>query len=84
MIMFGSFLPSLLVGFSTTNFTRAGEPTLSWNQLLISNRPKQLVSNKPTFRLLCGHPLIRTRQLNRYVRKPDVQGLAIGEAAMLG
>jgi hypothetical protein len=33
MIMFGSFLPSLLVGFSTTNFTRAGEPTLSWNQL---------------------------------------------------
>jgi uncharacterized protein YfaT (DUF1175 family) len=33
MIMFGSFLPSLLVGFSTTNFTRAWEPTLSWNQL---------------------------------------------------
>jgi len=33
MIMFGSFLPSLLVGFSTTNSTRAGEPTLSWNQL---------------------------------------------------
>src|SRR5580698_9106240 len=33
MIMFGSFLPSLLVGFCTTNFTRAGEPTLSWNQL---------------------------------------------------
>jgi hypothetical protein len=24
MIMFGSFLPSLLVGFSTTNFTRGG------------------------------------------------------------
>src|SRR5271170_7840779 len=33
MIMFGSFLPSLLVGFSTTNFTRASEPTLSWNHL---------------------------------------------------
>src|SRR5580704_19378460 len=33
MIIFGSFLPSLLVGFSTTNFTRASEPTLSWNQL---------------------------------------------------
>jgi len=32
MIMFGSFLPSLLVGFSTTNFTREWEPTLSWNQ----------------------------------------------------
>jgi hypothetical protein len=31
--MFGSFLPSLLVGFSTTNFTRAAEPTLSCNQL---------------------------------------------------
>jgi hypothetical protein len=30
--LFGSFLPSLLVGFSTTNFTRASEPTLSWNQ----------------------------------------------------
>jgi hypothetical protein len=29
--MFGSFLPSLLVGFSTTNFTRAWEPTLLWN-----------------------------------------------------
>ena len=28
-------LPSLLVGFSTTNFTRAAEPTLSWNQLLL-------------------------------------------------
>jgi hypothetical protein len=28
----GSFLPSLLVGFSTTN-SRAREPTLSWNQL---------------------------------------------------
>jgi hypothetical protein len=24
---------SLLVGFTTTNFTRAWEPTLSWNQL---------------------------------------------------
>jgi hypothetical protein len=33
--MFGSFLPSLLVGFSTTNFTRDWEPTLSWNQLHI-------------------------------------------------
>ena len=33
MIMSGSVLPSLLVGFSTTNFTRAWEPTLSWNQL---------------------------------------------------
>jgi hypothetical protein len=33
MIMFGSFLPSLLVGFSTTNFTWEWEPTLSWNQL---------------------------------------------------
>src|SRR5262244_1620045 len=33
MIMFGSFLPSLLVGVSTTNSTRAWEPTLSWNQL---------------------------------------------------
>src|ERR1700722_140023 len=33
MIMFGSFLPSLLVGFSTTNSSRAWEPTLSWNQL---------------------------------------------------
>jgi hypothetical protein len=31
--LFGSFLPSLLVGFSTTNFTRAREPTLSCNQL---------------------------------------------------
>ena len=28
----GSFLPSLLVGFSTTNSTRGWEPTLSWNQ----------------------------------------------------
>ena len=27
------FSPSLLVGFSTTNSTRASEPTLSWNQL---------------------------------------------------
>jgi hypothetical protein len=39
MIMFGSFLPSLLVGFSTTNFTRAGEPTLSCNQLHSSAFP---------------------------------------------
>jgi hypothetical protein len=34
--MSGSFLSSLLVGFSTTNFTRAEEPTLSWNQLRIA------------------------------------------------
>jgi hypothetical protein len=27
------FRESLLVGFSTTNSTRAWEPTLSWNQL---------------------------------------------------
>ena len=37
-----STLPSRLVGFSTTNFTQAEEPTLSWNQfdkyLWISNR----------------------------------------------
>jgi hypothetical protein len=35
--LFGSFLPSLLVGFGTTHFTRAWEPTLSWNQLHVSN-----------------------------------------------
>jgi hypothetical protein len=29
-----------LVGFSTTNFTRAGEPTLSWNQLHSSAFPE--------------------------------------------
>ena len=40
MIMFGSFLPSLLVGFSTTNFTRDWEPTLSWNQLHSLTRAK--------------------------------------------
>ena len=33
-------LPSLLVGFSTTNFTRAAEPTLSWNQLHSSTFPE--------------------------------------------
>jgi len=31
--LFGSFLPSLLVGLRTTNSTRVWEPTLSWNQL---------------------------------------------------
>src|SRR5262249_52223703 len=31
MIMFGSFLPSLLGWLSTTNSTRAWEPTLLWN-----------------------------------------------------
>jgi len=41
--MFGSFLPSLLVGFSTTNSTRAWEPTLSWNQLHLPTE-KQLSS----------------------------------------
>lgn len=30
---FGSFLPSLLVGVSSTNSTRASEPALSLNQL---------------------------------------------------
>jgi hypothetical protein len=41
--MFGSFLPSLLVGFSTTNFTRDWGPTLSWNQLhlLIFREPNR-------------------------------------------
>jgi len=48
MIMFGSFLPSLLVGFSTTNFTREWEPTLSWNQLhaltrILANKRRKLV-----------------------------------------
>jgi hypothetical protein len=28
-----------MVGFSTTNFTRAWEPTLSWNQLRSSILP---------------------------------------------
>jgi hypothetical protein len=31
--LFGSFLPSLVGWISTTNSTRAREPTLSWNQL---------------------------------------------------
>ena len=35
--LFGSFLPSLLVAFSTINLTRAREPTLSWNQLLVDH-----------------------------------------------
>jgi hypothetical protein len=34
--------------------------------------------------LLRVHPLIRSRQLDRHIRNKDVQGLAIGEAAMLG
>jgi len=39
--MFGSFLPSLLVGFSTTHLTRAGEPTLLWNHYTNNQiRPK--------------------------------------------
>jgi hypothetical protein len=38
----------------------------------------------PTFRLLRGHPLVRARQLDRHIRNPNVQRLAIGEAAMLG
>jgi hypothetical protein len=46
MIMFGSFLPSLLVGFRTTNFTRASEPTLSWNQLFCRNPPHYLPKNE--------------------------------------
>ena len=27
------------VGFGTTNFTRTQEPTLSWNQITLSERP---------------------------------------------
>jgi hypothetical protein len=46
MIMFGSFLPSLLVGFSTTNFTRASEPTLSWNQLHSKPLPDRVNERK--------------------------------------
>jgi hypothetical protein len=37
MIMSGSFLPSLLIGFSILNFTRASEPTLSWLQLPVGS-----------------------------------------------
>ena len=48
--MFGSFLPSLLVGFSTTNFTRAGEPTLSWNQLHSSALRKAMMSAMGIYR----------------------------------
>jgi hypothetical protein len=50
MIVFGSFLPSPLVGFSTTNSTQAWEPTLSWNQLHSNlqseaNRRRELVTS---------------------------------------
>src|SRR6185503_498038 len=35
-------------------------------------------------RLLRVHPLVRARQLDRHIRNKDVEGLAVGEAAMLG
>src|SRR6185369_16554334 len=41
-------------------------------------------SNKARFYLLRIHPSVRACQLNRYVSDENVQGLAIGRAAMLG
>ena len=35
-------------------------------------------------RLFCVHPFVRACQLDCHIRKEDVQGLAIGGAAMLG
>jgi len=54
--LFGSFLPSLLVGFSTTNFTRAWEPTLSWNQLHSLTRAynPRMAYSKPILAGLCA------------------------------
>jgi amidase len=43
--MFGSFLPSLLVGFSTTNSTRAWEPTLYGLQRAVAFVPFTPVCN---------------------------------------
>jgi len=57
--MFGSFLPSLLVGFSTTNSTRASEPTLSWNHYTHWPDSRALsldVSRAPKFEATPGEP----------------------------
>jgi len=47
--LFGSFLPSLLVGFSTTNFTRAWEPTDFYDEQGIAHGVWQ--GNDPTTEL---------------------------------
>lgn len=54
MIMFGSFLPSLLVGFSTTNFTREREQTLSWSQLHSSSILVGLAASDNNHDLMLG------------------------------
>jgi len=69
--MFGSFLPSLLVGFRTTNFTRDWEPTLSWNQShQQSDREcKRLLDvNNP---LDSSHPRLQTLSM-RHKRGVDI------------
>jgi hypothetical protein len=44
----------------------------------------RLISRLATSSLFRVYPGIRARQLNRYVRNENVQGLAIGGAAVLG
>src|SRR5437899_12242708 len=59
--------PSLLVGFSTTNFTRAWEPTLSWNQLHSKPRPPATRTPPPTQNPQTSHsaPARRAPTTNR-------------------
>jgi hypothetical protein len=53
-----------------------------WETLTVNN---EIISRaNQVFFLLRVHPFIRSGQLDRHIRNKDVQGLAIGEAAMLG
>jgi hypothetical protein len=81
MIMFGSFLPSPLVGFSTTNFTRAWEPTLSWNQL---HSPTELQVPSALFLLPASesrpHDIPILKQAKTKIREPAIKSTEAWEA----
>jgi quercetin dioxygenase-like cupin family protein len=82
--MFGSFLPSLLVGFSTTNFTREWEPTLSWNQFLslVTGEAKQLAqSSNPGRRIRKMHH-VRQEELPFVGSSHEFVGAAQGNTSV--
>jgi hypothetical protein len=75
--MFGSFSRALLVGFSTTNFTRAWEPTLSWDQfhkcaLFLRLFPHQL--SEMAFAPSMTFPVVQSAQVGQ-VLEPSAQGV---------
>ena len=54
------------------------------DSVLINTSHRTVGPERKNPRLLRSHPLVRARELDGHIRNPEVQGLAIGVAAVLG